>query len=118
MNYETLQANKIILANRIQDKYKDDESLFYKELHTTSQTFWKRYDNQRFPMNQVFQTQQLLELTKEEMLSIFFGETEISEKVISFYRLMLKYIAPLTNEQKAKFLTEFSKRIETLKEEK
>ena len=30
----------------------------------------KRYDNQKFPMNQIFQTQQLLELTKEEMLSI------------------------------------------------
>ena len=117
MNYETLQANKMILTNKIQDKYKDKEEQFYKELHTTSQTFWKRYDNQKFPMNQIFQTQQLLELTKEEMLSIFFGETEISEKVISFYRLMLKYIQPLSNEDKTKFLTEFSKRIESLKEE-
>lgn len=117
MNYETLQANKMILTNKIQDKYKDNEEQFYKELHTTSQTFWKRYDNQKFPMNQIFQTQQLLELTKEEMLSIFFGETEISERVISFYRLMLKYIQPLSNEDKAKFLTEFSRRLETLKEE-
>ena len=25
MNYETLQANKMILANKIQDKYKDEE---------------------------------------------------------------------------------------------
>ena len=50
------------------------------------------------------------------MLSIFFGETKISEKVIVFYNYMLKYIAPLTNEEKTEFLTKFSQRIDSLKQ--
>lgn len=50
------------------------------------------------------------------MLSIFFGETKISEKVIVFYNYMLKYIAPLTDEEKTEFLTKFSQRIDSLKQ--
>lgn len=91
MNDETLQKNKIILENKIQEKYKDNEEQFFK-------------------------AKELLDLTKEEMLSIFFGETKISEKVIVFYNYMLKYIAPLTDEEKTEFLTKFSRRIDSLKQ--
>lgn len=116
MNDETLQKNKIILQEKIREKYKDNEEEFFKDLQTTSQTFWKRYDNQKFPTKQIFKAKELLNLTKEEMLSIFFGETKISEKVIVFYNYMLKYIAPLTNEEKTEFLTKFSQRIDSLKQ--
>ncbi len=112
-----LKTNEEYLKKMIQDKYQDNEEQFYKELHTTSQTFWKNFREMKVQLAKIFKTQELLELNRTEMLSIFFGETEISERVISFYRLMLKYIQPLSNEDKAKFLTEFSKRIETLKEE-
>ena len=54
MNDETLQKNKIILENKIQEKYKDNEEQFFKDLQTTSQTFWKRYNEQKFPTKQIF----------------------------------------------------------------
>ena len=38
MNDETLQKNKIILENNIQEKYKDNEEQFFKNLQTTSQS--------------------------------------------------------------------------------
>lgn len=47
MNDETLQKNKIILENKIQEKYKDNEEQFFKDLQTTSQTFWKRYNEKK-----------------------------------------------------------------------
>ena len=91
MNDETLQKNKIILQDKIREKYKDNEEEFFKDLQTTSQTFWKRYDNQKFPTKQIFKVKELLDLTKEEMLSIFFGETKISEKVIVFYNYICSH---------------------------
>ena len=117
MNQETLEKNETILKNKIKETYKDNEEQFFKDLQTTSQTFWKRFQRQKFPMNQIFRTKELLDLTKEEMLSIFFGETKISEKVIVFYNYMLKYIQPFTNEEKQEFLTKFSQRIDSLKQE-
>lgn len=117
MNQETLEKNKSILNEKIKSKYKDNEEQFFKDLRTTSQTFWKRYNQQKFPTQQIFKAKELLDLTKEEMLSIFFGETKVSEKVLIFYNYLLKYIQPLTNEEKAEFLTKFSQRIESLKQE-
>ena len=64
MNDETLQKNKIILQEKIREKYKDNEEEFFKDLQTTSQTFWKRYDNQKFPTKQIFKAKELLDLTK------------------------------------------------------
>ena len=65
----------------------------------------------------IFKTQELLELNRTEILSIFFGETEITQKVLYFFNTMLKYIEPLSDKEKKDFLTKFSRRLETLKEE-
>lgn len=117
MNYETLQANKTVLINKIQNKYKNNESQFYKELHTTNQTFWKRYDNQKIPISQIFQIQILLELTRKEILSIFFGETEGTRKALYFFNNMLEYIKFLSDKEKKDFIIKFSEKFERLKEE-
>ena len=58
--------NKIILQEKIREKYKDNEEEFFKDLQTTSQTFWKRYDNQKFPTKQIFKAKELLDLTKKK----------------------------------------------------
>lgn len=118
MNKNQIEKNKTILKNKIKEKYKGDEEQFYKEMGTTSRTFWKRYETKKCYLSQVFKTRNLLEMTNEEMLFIFFGETTISRKVISFYNLMLKYIQPLSNEERKEFLNLFQNRINSLKEEK
>lgn len=101
----------------IQDKYKDNEEQFYKELHTTSQTFWKNFREMKVQLAKIFKTQELLELNRTEMLSIFFGETEITQRVLYFFNTMLKYIEPLSDKEKKDFLTKFSRRLDSLKEE-
>ena len=50
------------------------------------------------------------------MLSIFFGETKISEKVLVFYNFLLKNLATLTNEEKSEFLKILSQRIDSLRQ--
>lgn len=112
-----MTTNEEYLKKLIQDKYKDNEEQFYKELKTTSKTFWKQFRKMKMQLSKIFKAQQLLELNKTEMLSLFFGETEITEKVIAFYNLMMKYIAQMNDEEKKEFLTKFSKRLDSLKEE-
>ena len=112
-----METNEEYLKKIIEDKYQDNEEQFYKELHTTSQTFWKQFREMKMQLSKIFKAQQLLDLNKTEMLSLFFGETEITEKVIAFYNLMMKYIAQMNDEEKKEFLTKFSKRLDSLKEE-
>lgn len=117
MNKEQIEKNKTILKNKIETKYKGNEEQFFKELKTTSKTFWKHFEEGTLYLTQIYKAQNILELSLDEMTSIFFGETEISRKVLSFYNLMLKYIQPLTNEEKRDFLNLFQKRLDSLKEE-
>ena len=112
-----LKTNEEYLKKMIQDKYQDNEEQFYKELHTTSQTFWKNFREMKVQLAKIFKTQELLELNRTEILSIFFGETEITQRVLYFFNTMLKYIEPLSDKEKKDFLTKFSRRLETLKEE-
>ena len=112
-----METNEEYLKKIIEDKYQDNEEQFYKELHTTSQTFWKQFREMKMQLSKIFKAQQLLDLNKTEMLSLFFGETEITEKVIAFYNLMMKYIAQMNDEEKKEFLTKFSKRLDSLNEE-
>lgn len=112
-----LKTNEEYLKSIIQNKYKDNEEQFYKELKTTSQTFWKNFREMKVQLQKIFKTKELLELNQTEMLSIFFGETEITQRVLHFYNVMLKYIEPLSDEEKKDFLTKFSRRLDSLKEE-
>ena len=116
MKQESLEKNRLILEDKIQKKYKEQKEDFFESLNTTSQTFWRKFKEQKLPTQQIFKTKELLELTKEEMLSIFFGETKISEKVLVFYNFLLKNLATLTNEEKSEFLKILSQRIDSLRQ--
>lgn len=59
-----LKTNEEYLKSIIQNKYKDNEEQFYKELKTTSQTFWKNFREMKVQLQKIFKTKELLELNQ------------------------------------------------------
>lgn len=109
-----MKNHKSKLNRKINDLFENDEK-FFELIKKKKDTFWKEYEEQELELSLVFKIREILELTKEEMLEIFFDETIGKQQAMKFYNLMLQIIKKLPEEERIAFLTKFDELFNKLK---
>ena len=110
---ETTNQKKA-LERRIERIF-DDEERFFRTIKKEKEEFWKCFENKQIDTETLQKIKELLELTEDETLSIFFNESIGQQQAKKFYTLMLKIVRTLPEEERLVFLNTFDQKFSILK---
>lgn len=115
-----------LFNKKIKETFERSED-FFKNFRFKEETFKKKMFEGNLSMNEVYKTGELLDITSEELIFIFFGETPEeqrkyliteammkgqSKEVIEFLQLTNKILKGKSNEERKIFLNALHKTIE------
>lgn len=93
----------------------DDKRKFFLTIKKDEETFWNDFKNKKLEAHTIQKIKDILELTEDETLEIFFDETIGQQQARKFYNLMLKIIRSLPDEERLVFLNTFDQKFSILK---